>query len=106
MSDSSLSLCHDEAGYLPAEGPILVLRPTQAADLSALPRDRITVVTGFLPDHEAFAARGFKVSEAPEGQYAAAILFLPRSKTFARALVAQAMAHLPSFQAHDPIWDQ
>jgi 16S rRNA (guanine1207-N2)-methyltransferase len=101
MSDSRLSLCLDEAGGLPSEGPILVLRPTQAADLSALPRDRVTIVTGFRPDHEVFAARGYAVAAEPEGGYAAAILFLPRSKSFARALVTQAMAHLPPGA---PLW--
>jgi 16S rRNA (guanine1207-N2)-methyltransferase len=101
MSESRLSLCLDEAGGLPPAGPILVLRPSQAADLSALPRDRVNIVTGFRPDHDAFAARGYKVTADLEGLCAAGILFLPRSKSFARALVAFAMDHLPQGA---PLW--
>jgi 16S rRNA (guanine1207-N2)-methyltransferase len=61
-------------------------------DLSALPKDQVDVIQGFRPDHDAFAARGYAVSVAPTGAYAAAVICLPRAKAEARALIASAAA--------------
>ncbi len=94
MHPSRLSLAAD-AGLvvLPAEGTVLVLRPRGDADLSALPPGRVVVVQGFRPDHDALADRGFRVVTAVEpGPHAAAVVFVPRSKTEARGLVAAAAA--------------
>jgi len=77
---------------LPPEGRVLVMRPRSGDDLSALPRDRVQVVTGFRPDADAFAAQGYAVAQAPEGRYAAALVCLPRARDLARALLAQATA--------------
>ncbi len=74
---------------LPAQGKIAVYRPRIGDDLSALPRDRVVVRTGFKPDHDHFAA---SYSVAKSGPYAAAIVCLPRSREAARALVARAVA--------------
>lgn len=75
---------------LPPQGRIAVYRPQAGDDLSALPTDRTTVLTGFFPDHAAFAARGFATTPAPP--YDAALVCLPRARDHARALVAQACA--------------
>jgi 16S rRNA (guanine1207-N2)-methyltransferase len=72
---------------LPSSGRIAVYRPQTGDDLSALPRDRVTVLTGFRPDHDHFGA-GFSVT--PAAPYAAAIVCLPRARDAARALIAQA----------------
>lgn len=72
---------------LPATGKIAVYRPRMGDDLSALPRDRVVVVTGFKPDHDHFAG-AYAVTPAPP--YAAAVVCLPRSRGAARALLAQA----------------
>jgi 16S rRNA (guanine1207-N2)-methyltransferase len=79
---------------LPEGGRILVLRPVAGDDLSALPRARVQVVTGFRPDFDAFAAQGWAVARASEGRFAMAIVCLPRSRAAGRALVAEAAAHL------------
>lgn len=79
---------------LPPQGRILVLRPRAGDDLSSLQRDRVQVVTGFRPDHDFFAAQGFDVATVPAGQYAAALVCLPRAREQARALLAQAAAHV------------
>jgi len=76
---------------LPAEGGVAVYRPRIGDDLSVLPQDRVTVVTGFKPDHDHFAKLYF-VTPAPP--YAAAIVCLPRSREAARALIAQAAAEV------------
>jgi 16S rRNA (guanine1207-N2)-methyltransferase len=92
VSRLSLAL---EAGIvtLPDEGAVLVINPTAEADLSALPKDRVTIVQGFYPDNRAWTARGFQtVPEMPETAAAAAVLYLPRAKAQARANLAAATA--------------
>jgi 16S rRNA (guanine1207-N2)-methyltransferase len=76
---------------LPPEGRIAVYRPRIGDDLSDLPRDRVTVLTGFKPDHDHFAAG---CSVTPAAPYAAAIVCLPRSRDAARALIARAAAEV------------
>ena len=75
---------------LPATGAIAVIRPRIGDDLSLLPKERVTVVTGFRPDHDAFAQQGYTVSPATTGPYAAAIVCLPRAKADARGMLADA----------------
>ncbi len=72
---------------LPDTGDILVLRPRAEDDLSDLPQDRVIVVTGFKPDYDAFAARGYRVATTVSPA-SAAVVCLPRSKAEARGLVA------------------
>lgn len=80
---------------LPATGRIAVMRPRAGDDLSALPDDRVTVVTGFKPDHDYFAARGLVCVPTLEGSHAAALICLPRAKAEARAMLAAACTALP-----------
>lgn len=97
MTASRLSLALDTGLFtLPAAGRIAVFRPRAEADLSALPQDRVQVIQGFRPDHDAFAARGYAVATAAEGDFAAAIVTVPRTREEARALIAEATAHLPA----------
>lgn len=90
MRSARLSLAL-ETGVLtlPGSGRIAVYGPRAGDDLSALPRDRVVVLTGFKPDHDHFAA-SYAVS--PAAPYAAAIVCLPRSREAARALIARAAA--------------
>jgi len=81
-----------DALVLPGTGRIAVLRPRAGMDLSELPRDRVQVIQGFRPDHDAFVAAGYAVGVAPEGGFGAAIVCATRSKTEARALIAQGAA--------------
>ena len=71
---------------LPAAGDIVVLRPRAGDDLSSLPKERVVVKTGFKPDHDYFAAQGYR----SEGVGAIAIVCVPRAKAEARALMAEA----------------
>jgi 16S rRNA (guanine1207-N2)-methyltransferase len=75
---------------LPAEGAVAVYGPRAGDDLSSLPKDRVEVVTGFRPDHDAFAAQGYAVRHDRPAHYAAAVVCLPRARSAARALLAQA----------------
>lgn len=77
---------------LPSEGRIAVFRPRREMDLSVLPKDRVHVIQGFRPDHDAFVAQGYDTGTAPEGAYGMSVVFLPRSRAEAHQLVAQASA--------------
>ena len=88
MRSARLELAlHSGALVLPAAGDIMVLRPRAGDDLSALPQTRVVVKTGFKPDHDYFAAQGYRM----EGAGAIAIVCVPRAKAEARALMAEAM---------------
>lgn len=91
MSDSRLSLAlHSGAIHLPSTGPIAVFRPRSATDLSALPHERVEIVQGNRPDHDAWLQRGYRVSTAAPEDFAAALVIVPRAKSEARALIARA----------------
>ncbi|MCA0919012.1 class I SAM-dependent methyltransferase [Pseudooceanicola nanhaiensis] len=93
MTGLRLSLALDEGGLvLPDVGRIAVFAPRADHDLSALPKARLHLITGFYPDHAALRAQGYDCATAPEGPYAAALVCLPRAKALAQGLIAQAAA--------------
>lgn len=93
MSNSRLSLALESGQLqLPSEGRIAVFAPVAGFDLSAMPRDRVQVITVQKPDHDAFQMAGYDVSVAAEGTFSAAIVCVTRAKAEARALVAEASA--------------
>jgi 16S rRNA (guanine1207-N2)-methyltransferase len=95
MRSSRLELALETGALpLPADGLIAVYGPRTGDVLSSLPQGRVQVVTGFCPDHDAFAAQGYSVRHDGAGQYAAAVVCLPRAKSAARALLAQAAAEV------------
>ncbi|NDW43821.1 class I SAM-dependent methyltransferase [Ruegeria sp. PrR005] len=69
--------------------PLSVLRPTPAQDLSALP-EGAQVVQPFRPYHDHFARLGFDTVARSEAPCTDAVVFLPRAKAQARAMVADA----------------
>jgi 16S rRNA (guanine1207-N2)-methyltransferase len=77
---------------LPSDGDIAVYRPREGDDLSSLPIAQVQIVTGFRPDAEWFAARGYRPGNGPP--YAAAVICLPRSKDAARAMISRAMVEV------------
>ncbi|MFD1913344.1 methyltransferase [Halodurantibacterium flavum] len=80
---------------LPASGRVAVFGATSARDLADLPRGRVQVIQRFRPDHDALLQAGWQVATAPEGDYTAAIVCLPRARAAAKGLIAEAAAHLP-----------
>lgn len=101
MSQSRLSLALDAPAAMPPEGRIALFRPGAETDLSALPKARLHVIQGFRPDHDALRTRGYDVSPVAEGRYGAAVVFVPRAKAEARALLAAACeAVVPG----GPVW--
>ncbi len=90
-----LSLALEPGGLvLPAEGRIAVFHPVASHDLSALPQDRVLIVQPSRPEHDHFADQGYDCHAAlpAEAAISAAVIFLPRAKALARALVAEAAA--------------
>jgi 16S rRNA (guanine1207-N2)-methyltransferase len=82
----------DGVATLPETGRVAVFTPRAGADLSALPKERVQVITAFKPDYDHFAGLGYDCTIAPEGRYGVAILCLPRAKARAHALLAEAAA--------------
>ena len=86
---SRLGLALDSGFWvLTPAGDIAVLRPRIDDDWSDLPKSRVVVLTGFKPDHDHFAALGFRTSA--NTLYATALICLPRAKADAHALIAEA----------------
>lgn len=93
MRSSRLDMALDSGTWvLPPDGDIAVYLPRMGDDLSALPQGRVVVLTGFKPDVDYFAGLGYRTASA--GPFAAAIVFLPRAKLAAKAVLSQAAAQL------------
>ena len=93
MRAARLTLALDAGALvLPEVGQIAVLSPQAGDDLSALPKDRVQVVQGFWPDHDAFKRAGFDTTVVLAGPYSAVMVCLPRAKSEARAMIAAAVA--------------
>ena len=93
MTSSRLSLAIADGGLvLPESGRIAVFAPRADTDLSALPPGRCDMITGFRPDFDALAADGrTTLTSPPDGTaHGAAVVFVPRAKARARALIARA----------------
>lgn len=88
-----LHLAVDAGLTLPDTGDIAVLRPRAGEWFDPLPRDRLHMVQGFRPDHDAFAGAGFSVAPGLTGRFAGVMVCLPRAKAEARALIAAAVVH-------------
>ena len=89
MRASRIELALDSGAWvLPARGDIAVFRSRIGDDLSALPKARVVVLTGFRPDHDHFAGLGYRT--AATGQFATALVCLPRGKAEAHGLLAEA----------------
>lgn len=89
------------ATALPA-GRIAVYGADAATDLPDLPPGAtLHMIAPFRPDHDAFAARGLATSAAPEGDYAAAFVILPRARDAGRGWLADAMARVAP---GGPVW--
>ncbi len=92
MTASRLELAFPDG---PPEGDLLVIGARADDDLTPLNPSRTRIEQGFLPDHQALAARGFDVAPDQAGRADAALVFLPRAKAEARARIAAAVSRLP-----------
>lgn len=89
MRSSRLDMAFDSGVWaLPASGDVAVWRPAAGDDLSALPKSRVVVQTGFKPDYDHFAGSGYRM--AGDAPFAAGLVCLPRAKAQARGMLALA----------------
>jgi len=70
--------------------PVSVIGPTPGHDLSMLPGGT-QVVQPFKPFHDHFQAQGFDATPRADAPCGSVILFLPRAKALARAMIHQAI---------------
>jgi 16S rRNA (guanine1207-N2)-methyltransferase len=93
MRSSRLDLALTTGAWvLPEHGDIAVYLPRIGDDLTALPKDRVVIVTGFKPDFDHFTALGYRHELA--APISSAIVFLPRAKLAAKAVLAEAASAL------------
>ncbi len=107
MTQSRLSLALETGALSLPEGRVAVFGAPWGYDLSALTRADVQVISQFFPDHAAWNRAGFTVARAPEGDFAVALVVLPRAKEAARALIAEATRVTPLVlvdgQKHDGV---
>ncbi|HSF63977.1 MAG TPA: methyltransferase [Paracoccaceae bacterium] len=94
MRSARFDLALESGLSLPSAGDVLVFGAAAGDDLPALVRERVTVVQANRPDHDALAARGWRVVPrlVPGTRAAAALVCLPRARDAARDRIAQAAA--------------
>lgn len=82
---------NDGALSLPQTGRILVVGPTADHDLSALPKERLTLYCRLFTDHRHWQTKGYDtVSAFPKGPFVAALICTPRAKPLAQAWIEAA----------------
>ncbi|MDU8929556.1 class I SAM-dependent methyltransferase [Alisedimentitalea sp. MJ-SS2] len=84
-------LLESGGGVLPESGEIVVFGPVTVTDLAPLPRERLRLICREKPQFDRLKAAGFDVLETPPDHAALSIVFLPRAKKQARAVIARAM---------------
>ena len=85
MSQSRLSTALEDGLLALPEGNIALMRPSDAYDVSALPRDAVQVVHGFYPDVAAWQSAGYDVTQEL-AKVSVAVVVVPRAKALARAM--------------------
>ena len=92
MKPSRLAFFLERKGFvLPETGELAVFGARAESDLSMLPKDRLRLICGLKPDVDALQAAGYAVVTGLPHQAALALVFPPRAKAQARAMVAQAL---------------
>ncbi|NOX73464.1 MAG: class I SAM-dependent methyltransferase [Alphaproteobacteria bacterium] len=87
-----LDIALNQAGLkLPEDGQIAVFRADAGVDYTALPVERTLMVNSDHVQFDRLNALGFRVAELAEGDYAAALVQITRSKAETLALIANAL---------------
>lgn len=85
-----LAIALDAEGLVLPEGPICIYRPRAGEGFAPLPTDRLHLVQGFRPDHDALTGAGYTVGVAPVAADCA-LVCLPRAKAEGLGLIAEAI---------------
>ncbi len=94
MPQSRLTTALTEGFLTLPDGPVAVLRPPAATDLSGFVPGTLRIVQTFRPDHDHWTAMGLPVT-TESAPAAVALVIVPRSKALARAMVAEACRIAP-----------
>ena len=89
-SHPRLALALAPGGLDLPDGRIAVFGPRAGQSLDPLPQERVEVIATFAPDHTYFQRLGYTCALEAKGDYAAAVVILPRAKTLARHWIARA----------------
>ncbi|MBT8455120.1 MAG: class I SAM-dependent methyltransferase [Rhodobacteraceae bacterium] len=92
MTPTRLDLALGDGLAVLPDGPVAVFGARANSDLSSLRGRDVHVVQRFWPDVAALRAAGWEAGPQVPEQVAASVVFLPRSKAEARAVIAQAVA--------------
>ncbi len=85
-----LAIALEAEGLVLPEGPICIYRPRAGERFAPLPTDRLHLVQGFRPDHDALTGAGYTVGVAPVAADCA-LICLPRAKAEGLGLIAEAI---------------
>ena len=107
MTASRLSHALETGALALPAGPVAVFGPPPGTDLSAFPREALTLVSHDAVATAAWQAAGYAVTRMPTGPCAAALVVLPRARDAQKALIAEAAALAPLVlidgQKHDGV---
>ncbi|MBL4627826.1 MAG: class I SAM-dependent methyltransferase [Roseicyclus sp.] len=80
----------------PPTGPVLVMHARADSDFALLgPAGQVTCVQSFAPDYDRLQARGVDVAVAADGQFAAALVQITKSRAGTYSAIAEALGHIP-----------
>ena len=100
MKHSRISLALEAGFVLPDAGRVAVIGARAGDDISALPKERVQIVQAFKPDHDYWASLGYDCATDIGGEFASAVVFLPRSKLLAQVQIAEALSATDG----GPVW--
>ncbi|MFG6080811.1 methyltransferase [Paracoccus litorisediminis] len=92
MAGSRLELVF---GGTPPEGRLLLIGADAQSDLNHFDPARTQIVQRQFPDFAALKGQGFAPVTEAQGEFDAAVVFLPRARAEARARLATVAAHVP-----------
>lgn len=93
MTPDRWTLAIDGADIAPPDGPVLVMHARADSDFASL--GDVTCVQVFAPDHDRLVARGETVVTEAEGQFAAALVQITKSRAGTLSAIAEALSHIP-----------
>jgi len=93
MTPNRWTLALEAGEFELPEGGVLVMQAQADADYSDL--GAVSCVQGFKPAFDRLEARGLSVGVEPEGDFAAALVHIVKSRAGTLSAIAEALGHLP-----------
>lgn len=93
MTPNRWTLALEAGEFARPDGPVLVMQAQGDADYSDL--GPVQAVQGFKPAFDRLEARGVDVRVEPEGEFAAALVHIVKSRSGTLSAIAEALGHVP-----------